>query len=263
MRAPYLFIALVLFGQNASAGLFDRMKDKAQNLAGNAKNLCQDAAAAGVNKAAQIKDSSANMARFGAEVQKTFEKLPSLANQFNDLACLAGECSVDLTKTVAASIPGAIYRVWQFEGSLDDVRTGIVVPLMGHIRHLRLNKENPQELAKTFARLLVFSVEATFKLQTALSYQLEVNLVPSGAGGLLALPSIENPPVQDDLLKQFMLEVFNSIRSALLQPSLTWQQRFDAMLDTEKLMNNFILRVADQLGWKDIQVEIQHWVPEK
>lgn len=272
LTATLLFSVLFIEGSNPSAqaaigdwlkGKIKTAKDAAGAAAGTvaekASDACDTALATAQDAAAQAAAVAQRTKDLAGPIQETLSEVPDMIRNLKDPA----ETSYDFTRTMlvtaAQSALGVPRRVFFFGGSLDEVRTDIIVPLLGHLRTLRENKTNPEIVAKVLGRLTIYCIETTFKMKAFFQEQIQ--------GGLKAILFSSGKPANPEegpahLLTIIRQEVLSHIWAAISTSGLTWKDRIQMIQDTETPLMVAIQRASTQLGWTDLEAEIAVWRAE-
>ena len=161
--------------------------------------------------------------------------------------------------TAIWAIPGALYRVWDFESSIDDIRKEVVVPLCGQLGNIRRDRNNADATARNIGRFGVFALEVVGKLGKVGGT--EVVIAPTVVGSAVipvSLP-IDNTPSG---LARVVLQVFVNRIYGVVFTTAPFKDRWNALMDLTSLGEELQELLIERLGWHELKAEIAQWNEE-
>lgn len=192
-------------------------------------------------------------------IEQFVEGTKSVAEQIYELSCTAGSCSIDYTKVALKRVPGALWRVWRFEGDIKSFKEGIIFPVLGILREFREKKGNPNELAKVLGKFTILGPEITLKLQSSLLPQVKTTLMNVG-GVLIGIPSIKEPTLIESLVASFRTAFVNHAVKVMFAKNMPLSEKLKKIQDTEEQLLVFLEEIKDDLGIKDVDLELTEWM---
>jgi hypothetical protein len=216
-----------------------------------------DATRAAATETSHLVAARAASARdLGAQATALMGEVPAVLGQVAAVAGTTLNVSTALTGTALRATPGAIYRVITFDGSMESARAGIVVPLLGHLRHIGENRTDPERVARGLGELAVFTVEAGLKSRVLLQEQIQA--------GLWALFSRSAAPKPGEdatthLLTTIRDEVLSGIWDALRAPDLSLRERLTRVIAIEAACSAAVSRATDQLALAQLNDDVRAW----
>ncbi len=192
-------------------------------------------------------------------ISQFVEGTKSVAEQIYELSCTAGSCSIDYTKVAIKRVPGALWRIWRFEGDLKSFKDGIIFPILGILREFREKKEDPNELAKVLGKFTILDPEIVLKLQSSLLPQVKTTLTNVG-GVLIGIPSIKEPTLIESLVASFRTAFVSHAIKVMFTKNMPLMEKLKKIQDTEEQLLAFIENIKDDLGIKDVDSELSAWM---
>lgn len=231
------------------AGAASQATTRITEAAGQARDAVAETSELVAGRAARARE-------LGAQATALMAELPAVLGQVAGLAGTTLSASATLTGTALRATPGAIYRVITFDGSMDGARGGIIVPLLGHLRHIGENRTDPDLVARGVGELAVFAVEAGLKSRVLLQEQIQ-----AGLWALFSRSSANVPGgnAQDHLITAIRDEVLSGIWEALRAPDLAWGERLSRIIAIEAACTAAVGRATDQLALRQLNDDVRAW----
>jgi len=192
----------------------------------------------------------------GAQATALLAEVPAVLAPIASVAGTTVSASATLTGSALRATPGALYRVVTFDGTMEGTRTGIVVPLLGHLRHIRDNRSDPDLVARGIGELAVFAVEAALKSRVLLQEQ-----IGAGLWALFARsrPGRDAGDARAHLVTMIRDEVLAAVWAALRTPDLSLGERLSRLVSIEAACTAAVGRATDTLALYQLDADVSAW----
>ena len=218
----------------------------------------------------EFPQSSQIMSDLSSKFSELVEGSQELQAQVGVLANGSYEFTSEMAWATAKQLPLGAYRIWSFDSSLEDIKTHMIVPLLGMTRLLRENSDrNPKIYGRVLARLMVFLVESELKLTKLVAETTTVALW-GNAAALATVPVLgknnkigdlfKQPNAAEEVARLFTINVLGHIWWAMTHKGLSFDERLQKIYEIEKSLNQFIVDVSEQAGWKNVDAEVEAWM---
>lgn len=239
------------------AGVASQAAGSAAGQARDAVTGAYDATRAAVADAAgEVAARAARARDLGAQATALLAEVPTVLAPIASVAGTTVSASATLTGSALRATPGALYRVVTFDGTMEGTRAGIVVPLLGHLRHIRDNRSNPDLVARGIGELAIFAVEAALKSRVLLQEQ-----IGAGLWALFARSRPRTDAIDEraHLVTVIRDEVLAAVWAALRTPDLSWGERLSRLVGIEAACTAAVGRATDQLALRQLNDDVGAW----
>jgi len=226
-----------------------QMRDAMAGAYDTTRTVVADSAGEVAARAARARD-------LGAQATALLAEVPAVLSPIAGVAGSTIAASATLTGSALRATPGAFYRVVTFDGTMEGTRTGIVVPLLGHLRHIRDNRSDPDLVARGIGELAIFAVEAALKSRVVLQEQ-----IGAGLWALFARsrPGTDIRDARAHLVTVIRDEVLATVWAALRTPGLSLGERLSRLVSIEAACTAAVGRATDALALHQLDADISAW----